>query len=76
MRRHGMLILCLGGAGLVLAGCHVPSLEEARAACDAKGGQLVVLYSQRITLAGPEPATASPGDCFMPDKTAAKPPGP
>src|SRR5690348_14686777 len=72
MRGRGVVILGLGMMSLVLAGCHVPSLEEARAACEAKGGQLVVLYSQRITLAGPEPAKASPGDCFMPDRSPAK----
>ena len=67
MLRRAPLILCLGLAGVVLAGCHVPTLEEARAACEAKGGQLVVLSSQRITMAGPEPAKLTPGDCFMPD---------
>ena len=48
----------------VLAGCeHVPTLEEARAACTKQGGFLVVIYTQEVTLAGVGPEIASPGDC-------------
>ena len=72
MKRTPLLLgFCL--CGVLLSGCQAPTLEEARAACEAKGGQLVIIYSQRITLAGPEPAKASPGDCFLPEPKAPAP---
>ena len=56
-------------AASVLAGCQTPmTLEEAQKACAAKGGQLVIFYSQKITLSGIGPVIQTPGDCIMPDK--------
>lgn len=59
-----------------LAGCQDKlTLEQAQALCAKKGGFLVVIYSQKITMAGPGPETASPGDCISPSKfEAANPP--
>jgi hypothetical protein len=54
-------------AALGLAGCQQKlTLEQARAQCEKKGGLLVVIYSQQITMAGLEPEVASPGDCLSP----------
>jgi hypothetical protein len=52
------------------------TLEEAEKACAAKGGQLVIFYTQKITLSGVGPVIQTPGDCIMPDKfgIAPKPP--
>lgn len=47
----------------LLAACHVMSLEEARAECAKQGGFLVVIYSQKITVAGVGQEIAKPGDC-------------
>ena len=33
-----------------------------------KGGMLMIIYTQEITLAGPGPQVASPGDCILPSK--------
>lgn len=54
---------------LVLAGCqHKLTLEEAQAACTKQGGLLVVIYTQKLTAAGPGEEVASPGDCVTTDK--------
>ncbi len=66
----------------VLAGCQERlTLEEAQALCKKKSGLLVVIYTQKITLAGVGPQIASPGDCVSPSKfdvttPAPKPPNP
>jgi hypothetical protein len=53
----------------VLAGCqHKLTLEEAQAACTKQGGLLVVIYTQKLTAAGPGEEVASPGDCVTTDK--------
>jgi hypothetical protein len=58
---------------LMLAGCqHAMTLEEAQAACAKKGGFLVVIYTQKVTLTETGPEIASPGDCISPDKFADK----
>jgi hypothetical protein len=69
----------LAVAGLVLGGCQTEklTLEQAQAQCTKKGGFLVVIYTQKITLAGLEPEVAHPGDCLSPksyDTPAAKAP--
>ena len=63
-------------AAVGLAGCQEKlTLEQAQALCTKKGGLLVVIYSQKITMAGPGPETASPGDCISSSKfDAANPP--
>jgi hypothetical protein len=54
---------------LVLAACqHKLTLEEAQAACTKQGGLLVVIYTQKLTAAGPGEEVASPGDCVTTDK--------
>lgn len=51
-------------AAFGLTGCqHQMTLEEARAACTQQGGFLVVIYTQKITVAGVGPQIASPGNC-------------
>lgn len=74
MKRIAVVIAALGAIGL--AGCQEKlTLEQAQALCTKKGGLLVVIYSQKITMAGPGPETASPGDCISPSKfEAANPP--
>jgi len=60
-----------------LAGCQpTMTLEQARAACTKQGGFLVVLHTQKITMAGVGPEIDTPGDCVSPGKfdNAAKPP--
>ena len=42
----------MAAALFLLAGCHVMTLEEARAACTKQGGFLVVVHTQKLTLAG------------------------
>jgi hypothetical protein len=59
-------VVIVGGiaAAFGLAGCqHQMTLEEARAACSQQGGFLVVIYTQKITVAGVGPQVASPGNC-------------
>jgi len=57
-----------------LSGCQGKmTLEEAQAACTKKGGLLVVIYSQKITAAGPGEEVALPGDCISPSKFDATP---
>ena len=65
-----------GLTALVLAGCEHQklTLEEAQAACAKKGGLLAVIYTQKITVSGPEPEIASPGDCISPSKFDVAPP--
>jgi hypothetical protein len=54
---------------LALAGCQEKlTLEQAQAACEKKGGLLVVIYTQKITASGLDPEVASPGDCVSPNK--------
>ena len=79
MRSAPLVLLALATFGL--AGCqtHKMTLEEAQAACTQKGGLLVVIYTQKISLAGTEPEVASPGDCLSPknfDPAAAPKPDP
>jgi hypothetical protein len=51
-------------AGLMLAGCeHKLTLDEAQAKCDKQGGLLTVIYTQKVTLSGPEPEVSEPGNC-------------
>ncbi len=59
-------VMIVGGivAAFELAGCqHQMTLEEARAACTQQGGFLVVIYTQKITVAGVGPQVATPGNC-------------
>ena len=62
-------------SAFVLTGCQHPmTLEEARAACTQQGGFLVVIYTQKITMAGVGPQVASPGNCVSSkDFNAAQP---
>ena len=54
---------------LVLAGCQSRStLDEAQEQCMKKGGMLMIIYTQEISLSGVGPQVASPGDCVMPSK--------
>ena len=77
-------ISLLALALFVLAACtHEMTLEEAKADCDKKGGQLTIFYSQKITLSGVGPIIQTPGECItsdaflLPPKTApATPPAP
>jgi len=65
VKRIAVVIAALLG----LAACQEKlTLEQAQALCTKKGGLLVVIYSQKITMAGPGPETASPGDCISPSK--------
>ena len=75
MVKPGLVLMTFIGAS-VLAGCeHQMTLEEARAACTKQGGFLVVLHTQKITMAGVGPEIDIPGDCVSPGKfdNAAKP---
>jgi len=64
-----MAVVTAALAAIGLAACQEKlTLEQAQALCAKKGGLLVVIYSQKITLAGPGPETASPGDCISPSK--------
>ena len=69
-------------AALALTGCeHRMTLEEARAACTKQGGFLVVIHSQKVTMAGVGQEIDSPGDCvsaskFDPGKPATAVPAP
>ena len=60
---------------LLLAGCeHRPlTLDEARELCEKKGGLLMVIYTQKITTAGPGEQVANPGDCISTDKFGVAP---
>ena len=74
VKRVPVMMALLGAS--VLAGCeHRMTLEEARAACTKQGGFLVVLHTQKITMAGVGPEIDTPGDCVSPGKfdNAAKP---
>ena len=54
---------------LALAGCQSKTtLDQAQERCMQKGGMLMIIYTQEITLSGPGPQVASPGDCIMPSK--------
>ena len=66
MRSAPLALLALGAFGLAACQTHKLTLEEAQAQCDQKGGLLVVIYTQKISLAGTEPEVASPGDCLSP----------
>lgn len=63
----------IAAALFLLAGCHAMTLEEARAACTQQGGFLVVVHTQKITLAGVGDEVDSPGRCVSPDKFRADP---
>jgi hypothetical protein len=63
----------MAAALCLLAGCHAMTLEEARAACTKQGGFLVVIHTQKLTLAGIGDEVASPGDCVSPEKFHAAP---
>jgi hypothetical protein len=53
----------------MLVGCaHEMTLEEAKADCDKKGGQLTIFYSQKITLSGVGPVIQTPGECITSDQ--------
>lgn len=55
--------IAIAGA-LLLAGCaHEMTVEEARALCTKQGGLLMVIYTQKVTLAGIGPEVAKPGNC-------------
>jgi len=74
VKRVPVMMALLGAS--VLAGCqHSMTLAEARAACTKQGGFLVVLHTQKITMAGVGPEIDIPGDCVSPGKfdNAAKP---
>ena len=58
----------MAAALFLLAGCHTMTMEEARAACAKQGGFLVVIHTQKITLAGVGDEVDSPGGCVSPDK--------
>ena len=65
MKRIAVVMAALLG----LVACQEKlTLEQAQALCTKKGGLLVVIYSQKITMAGPGLETASPGDCISPSK--------
>ena len=67
MKFTSVLTVALGA--FVLAGCQPRStLEEAQALCTKQGGLLTIIYTQKITIAGPGPQIASPGDCISPSK--------
>jgi hypothetical protein len=55
---------------LVLAGgCQSKTtLDEAQDQCMKKGGMLMIIYTQEISLSGMGPQVASPGDCVLPSK--------
>ena len=63
----------MAAALFLLAGCQTMTLEEARAACTKQGGFLVVVHTQKITLAGVGDEVDSPGRCVSPDKFRANP---
>src|SRR5689334_14928770 len=54
---------------LALAGCvHAPTLEDLQEQCMKKGGMLMIIYTQEITMAGgPGEQIPSPGRCVMPE---------
>lgn len=61
----------------LLAGCQNRlSLEEAQAACTKQGGFLVVIHTQKVTVAGVGEDIPSPGDCVSPSKFGAPAPAP
>jgi hypothetical protein len=75
VRRIPVLAVTLGAC--FLAGCQAPlTLEEAQRQCAAKGGQLVIFYTQKITLSGVGPVVQTPGDCIMPEKFGVPTPKP
>ena len=62
-----------------LAGCvHAPTLEDLQEQCMQKGGMLMIVYTQEITLSGgPGEQIPSAGRCVMPenfDKSAEQAP--
>jgi len=64
-------------AAVMLAGCQsTPTLEQAQAQCEKKGGLLVVIYTQQITLSGVGPEVATPGDCVSASKFDPNAPAP
>jgi hypothetical protein len=73
-------VTILAVAASLLAGCQGPlTVEQARALCTQKGGELTVFYAQEITRSGTnKPPVESPGDCITPDKFGVPPslPGP
>ena len=51
-----------------LAGCvHVPTLDELQEQCMKKGGMLMIIYTQELTLSGAGEQIPSPGKCVMPE---------
>lgn len=67
---------------LLLAGCaHPPTLEDLQEQCMKKGGMLMIIYTQELTLSGAGEQIPSPGRCVMPenfdkDAPASPPPKP
>jgi hypothetical protein len=62
----------------LLAGCvHTPTLDELQEQCMKRGGMLMIVYTQEITLSGgPGEQIPSAGRCVMPesfDKPSGKP---
>lgn len=63
-----VIVIALLGA-CALGGCQPAlTLEQARGLCTKQGGFLVVIHSQKITMAGVGPEIDSPGDCISPSK--------
>lgn len=53
---------------LLLGGCvHEPTLEELQDRCMKKGGMLMIVYTQEITMSGPGDQIPTPGRCVMPE---------
>ena len=51
-----------------LAGCvHAPTLDELQEQCMKKGGMLMIIYTQELTLSGAGEQIPSPGRCIMPE---------
>ena len=70
-----LVSVMIAGLGvLLLAGCHTPTLAEARAACAKQGGFLVVIHTQKLTNAGLGEQIDTPGDCVSPGKFGASQP--
>ena len=67
MKFTPIVSLCVGAS--LLAGCeHALTLQEAQAQCTKQGGFLVIIYTQKVTLSGLGPETATPGDCVSASK--------
>ena len=71
-------VLLMALAPCFLAGCATEemTLEQAKAACDKLDGQLVIYYSQKVTLSGIGPLIQTPGKCITNDAFTQPPPAP